>query len=174
MKKALEYLNKAEMYLAAVCLVSATSITFIAAITRVFNHPINWSIDMSLFLWAWCIFIAADLAFRDDKLVNFDVLLAKIPPKVRKIRSAILYLIILAFLIALLVYGSQLAYTTRMRPFQSIPSISYTWVTISLPIGALLMIRSVISKIIGLYKKKPVEEKKEIDDYLHIAKEEPL
>lgn len=172
MKKVLDFINKAEMYIAATCLVVATIITFVAAITRVMDYPLNWSIDMALFLWAWCIFFAGDLALREDKLISFDILIIKMPPKVRRIHITFLYLIILAFLIALLVYGSMLAYTTRIRPFQSIPSISYTWVTVSLPIGALLMIRSVISKIIGLYKK-PVEEKKEID-YKKIAKEEPL
>ncbi|MDP3012162.1 MAG: TRAP transporter small permease [Candidatus Hydromicrobium sp.] len=174
MKKVSEVIVKIERYLAAGCLVVATSITFIAAITRrVFGHPINWSIDIALFLWAWCIFFSGDLALRDDKMVNVDVLINKLPKKGRKIHSTILYVVILAFLIALLVYGSKLVYTSRVRPFQSIPAISYSWVTLSLPIGALLMIRSVISKIILLYKKKPVEEKKEID-YLHIAKEEPL
>lgn len=173
MKKVLEVINKIERYLAAACLVVATSITFIAAITRVFGHPINWSIDISLFLWAWCIFFSGDLALRDDKMVNVDLLINKLPKKGTKIHSTILYVVILAFLIALLIYGSQLVYTSRLRPFQSIPAISYSWVTLSLPIGALLMIRSVISKIILLYKKKPVEEKKETD-YLHTAKEEPL
>lgn len=171
MKKVFEFINKAEMFIAAVFLVVATSITFIAAITRVLDYPINWAIDMSLFLWAWCIFLGGDLALRSDKLVSFDIVLYKLPPRVRKVYSTILYLIIFAFLVALLVYGTKLTYTTRVRPFQSIPSISYSWVTVSLPIGALLMIRSVISKIIGLYKKKPTEEKKEID-YEH--KGEPL
>ncbi len=173
MKKVSEVIVKIERYLAATCLVVATSITFVAALTRVFGHPINWSIDMSLFLWAWCIFFSGDLALRNDKLVRVDTLIDKIPEKGRKIHSIILYVVILAFLVALLVYGSQLVYTSRIRPFQSIPAISYSWVTLSLPIGALLMIRSVISKIIFLYKKKSVEKKKEID-YLDTAKEEPL
>lgn len=173
MKKAAEIIVKIERGLAAVCLVVATCITFVAAITRVFGYPINWSIDMSLFLWAWCIFFSGDLALRNDKLVRVDMLIDKIPGKGRKIHSIILYVIILVFLFALLIYGSQLVYTSRLRPFQSIPAISYSWVTLSLPVGALLMIRSVIVKIVLLCKKKPVKEKKEID-YLDTAKEEPL
>ncbi|MFA5015293.1 MAG: TRAP transporter small permease [Actinomycetota bacterium] len=171
MKKVFEFINKTEMFIAALFLVVATLITFIAAVTRVFNYPINWAIDMSLFLWAWCIFFGADFAIRNNKLVSFDLVLYKLSPRIRKVYSTILYLIILAFLVALLVYGSKLTYTTRVRPFQSIPAISYSWITISLPIGALLMIRSVIGKIIGFYKKKPVEEIKE-NDYEH--KGEPL
>ncbi len=174
MKKVSKYITKVEMYTAAACLVVATSITFIAAITRVAGYPINWSIDMALFLWAWCIFFSGDLALRADMLVRFDILIDKLPKKGRKIHITILYLIILAFLIALLIYGLQLAYTSRLRPFQSIPAISYSWVTISLPLGALLMIRTVIGKIIVLYKKTKPFKKKEKKDYLHIDEEEPL
>jgi len=174
MKKVSKYITKVETFIAATCLVVATSITFIAAICRVVGYPINWSIDMALFLWAWCIFFSGDLALRNNMLVRFDILIDKIPKKVRKIYITILYLIILVFLIALLIYGAQLANTSRLRPFQSIPAISYSWVTISLPIGALLMIRTVIGKIIVLYKKTQPFKKKEKEDYLHIAKEEPL
>ena len=171
MKKVFGFINKAEMWIAALFLITATFMTFIAAITRAFNYPINWAIDISLFLWAWCIFFGADFAIRNNKLVGFDLVPNKFPPRIRKVYSTILYLIILAFLVALLVYGSIVTYTTRVRPFQSIPAISYSWITISLPISALLMIRSVIGRIIGFYKKKPVEEIKE-NDYEH--KGEPL
>jgi TRAP-type C4-dicarboxylate transport system permease small subunit len=44
-------------------------------------------------------------------------------------------------------YGSWLSYITRVRPFQGIPGFSYTWVTISVPIGCALMLLSVIRKI---------------------------
>ena len=174
MKKVFEVVNKIEKYIAVVCLIVATSITFIASITRAFGHPLNWSVDISLFLWAWCIFLTADLALREDKLVNVDNLINLLPKKAKKINALILYVIILAFLIALLVYGSVLVYTSRVRPFQSIPGISYSWVTVSLPIGAILMIRTIIPKIIRLFKKTGTTEEQEKKDYLSIAKEEPL
>lgn len=171
MKKVLGFIDKAEMWIAAFFLIIATFMTFIAAITRAFNYPINWAIDISLFLWAWCIFFGADFAIRNNKLVGFDLVPNKLPPRIRKVYSTILYLIILVFLVALLIYGSIVTYTTRVRPFQSIPQISYSWVALSLPVSALLMIRSVIGRIIGFYKKEPVEEKKETEEE-HVG--EPL
>jgi len=63
-------------------------------------------------------------------------------------------IIILAFLLALIGYGSWLSYTTRFRTFQGIPGFSYTWVTLSVPMGCLLMsittalnIRTIINEI---------------------------
>src|SRR4030066_611321 len=112
MKKAAEVINKIEKYFSAICLAVATTMTFTAAITRVFGHPINWAIDLSLFLWAWCIFFAGDLALREDKLVAVNELINKLPKKIIRINTIFLYVIILAFLSALLVYGSLLVYTS--------------------------------------------------------------
>jgi TRAP-type C4-dicarboxylate transport system permease small subunit len=154
MEKIMKIISKVELAVAAVCLVTSTSMIFLAAILRRVGNPINWSIDISLFLFAWCIFLSADIALRDDRLVSFDLISEKLPKKFNRVLCTILYVIIFAFLVLLLVYGSILAYTTRIRTFQGIPGFSYTWITLSLPVGALLMIQTVIYKIIGFYRKK--------------------
>jgi TRAP-type C4-dicarboxylate transport system permease small subunit len=66
------------------------------------------------------------------------------------------YIIVLAFLLFVIVYGSQLAWTSRARSFQGIPWISYSWVTASLPFGALLMMMTTIVKFIDLRRSGPV------------------
>jgi len=154
MEKIMKIISKVELAVAAVCLVASTSMIFIAAVLRRIGNPINWSIDISLFLFAWCIFLSADIALRDDRLVSFDLISEKLPKKFNKVLSTILFVVIFAFLALLLVYGSILAYTTRIRTFQGIPGFSYTWITLSLPVGALLMMQTVIYKIIGFYRKK--------------------
>jgi TRAP-type C4-dicarboxylate transport system permease small subunit len=47
----------------------------------------------------------------------------------------------------MIVYGSWLSYTTRLRTFQGIPGFSYTWVTLSVPLGCTLMLITAILKI---------------------------
>ena len=44
-------------------------------------------------------------------------------------------------------YGLPLSYTTRFRAFQGIPGFSYSWVTLSVPIGCALMLITAILKI---------------------------
>jgi len=151
-KKIAEFINKAELFIAAFCFAGTTFLIFIAAVTRTFGHPINWSIDISLFLFAWCTFLSADVALRYDKLVSVDLLVSKFPEKHKKSLSISIFVIILVFLGLLAVYGSRLAYTSRSRAFQGIPKFSYTWITLSLPIGSLLMIRTAIQKIRALTK----------------------
>jgi TRAP-type transport system small permease protein len=45
------------------------------------------------------------------------------------------------------VLGSYLAWISRARSFQGIPEISYSWVTLSLPVGGLMLLITTILKV---------------------------
>jgi TRAP-type C4-dicarboxylate transport system permease small subunit len=72
---------------------------------------------------------------------------ARLPPKAQAALNVVNYAIIAVFLVAMIGYGSWLAYITRARPFQGIPGFSYSWVTISVPIGCALMLVTVLHKM---------------------------
>lgn len=141
------HIEKGEAVIAAFCLITSTVLIFIAAVMRSISQPINWSLDISLFLFAWATFLSADVAYREDKLVNLDFLISALPEKGRKTLQLLIYTVILVFLLALIYYGFILAWKTRARAFQGIPSFSYSWITLSLPIGAMLLTRSTVEKI---------------------------
>lgn len=147
-------IEKIETVIAAICLITSTLLIFLAAVVRSFSQPINWSLDISLFLFAWAVFFSADVAYRDDKLVSLDFILELIPDKLTRIFQILIYIIIFIFLVALVYYGAILVYKTRARAFQGIPNFSYSWITISLPIGAMLLVRSTVEKLIFILRKQ--------------------
>jgi TRAP-type C4-dicarboxylate transport system permease small subunit len=157
MKRIYEYICKGETVVAAVCFSVSCVIIFISAVLRSFSKPINWGQDMSLFLFAWSVFLSADVALRADKLIKVDMLVNHFPARLQKLISIAIYIIILAFLVAMLIYGSILSYRTRIRVFQGIPGFSYTWVTLSVPIGSLGMIITVLIKLKESLGKNPEE-----------------
>jgi TRAP-type C4-dicarboxylate transport system permease small subunit len=57
--------------------------------------------------------------------------------------------LITAFLFYLLVMGAYLSWISRVRSFQGIPEVSYSWVTMSLPVGAALLIVTTALKVRG-------------------------
>ena len=57
------------------------------------------------------------------------------------------YAIIVAFLIYALVGGLYLSWISRARSFQGIPEVSYSWVTMSMPVGAVLLLITAFLKI---------------------------
>ncbi len=154
MKKLYLFLGKAEVVVAASCFTTSLFLIFFAAILRTLKHPINWSQDFSLFLFAWGVFLSADAAMRADKLINIDLLVSHFPASFRKFLGVAIYLIILLFLVLLTYYGIKLSLFSRRRVFQGIPGFSYTWVIISIPIGSLLQSATVVLKIRQLLRRR--------------------
>lgn len=151
MNRVFEVFEKVELVLAGFCLTISAFLIFIAAVARSISMPINWSIDISLFLFAWATFLSADIAFRKGQLVNMDIVIKRIPPKASKVIQAGIYVAVIIFMAMLLFYGTKLSIISRKRPFQGIPGISYSWITMSLPVGAALIIRTTVEKIISLF-----------------------
>ena len=139
MKKLYGYVGLGELFVVKVAFVSMVLLVFVAAFTRYIGYPINWSVDMAQCLFAWCTFLAADIALRNKKLMRVDFFVKKLPEHYSNKVELVNLIIILVFLMALIGYGSWLSYTTRFRTFQGIPGFSYTWVTLSVPVGSLLM-----------------------------------
>ena len=147
MKEKIALLRKIELYLAGVLFLSATTIMFASAFFRMARVPLAWSLDMTLFLAAWSILLAADCALYRDKLVRVDTLVSFLPQKGQTSVQLLCYLIILAFLVVGVYQGSILTWTTRFRTFQGMPNFSYSWITLAVPVAFTLMSLTVIGKI---------------------------
>ena len=61
-----------EAALSAVCLITTVVVIFSLAVFRSFDIPIHWALDTALLVFTWGVFLGADVAFREDKLVNVD------------------------------------------------------------------------------------------------------
>jgi len=142
-----EFIYKAEFFISKLFLAAITFLVFGAAVARTLGFPIVWAVDGATFLFAWCVFFGADLAIKGNKLMAIDLLTKKLPVKIQHYLKLTNLFIIVVFLIFLIVYGTWLSYTTRFRTFQGIPGFSYTWVTISVPIGSALMLSTILGKI---------------------------
>lgn len=139
--------------MAAFCFAVSCLVIFASAIARTLSHPINWAQDLSLFLFAWSVFLSADVALRAGKLVNVDLLVNRFSARAKKNITIINYLIIFVFLVALVYYGIKLTLFSWRRVFQGIPGFSYGWVTLSVPVGSVLQGITVLLKLKGLFSK---------------------
>ena len=147
MKKFYEFICKQEMEIAKYSLGILALLVFVAAVGRTLYYPLNWAMDVATFLFAWTVFLGADAAMRLDRLFCIEVITSKLPQKAQLYLKFVNYMIIVIFLVGMIGYGSWLSYTTRLRTFQGIPGFSYTWVTLSVPIGCALMLITAILKI---------------------------
>lgn len=147
MKKCYEFICRQEMQIAKYALGILSLLVFIAAAARACHYPLNWAMDAATFLFAWTVFLGADAAMRLDRLFCIEVITGKLPRKAQLYVKCVNYAIIIVFLVGMIGYGLWLSYTTRLRTFQGIPGFSYTWVTLSVPIGCALMLTTASLKM---------------------------
>ena len=139
----------------AVSVAAITFLVFASAIARGFNHPINWAVDISLLLLAWLVFLGADTALRRADFIRVDILLRKFSSKVQKFLYYFFYKIIILFLAMLVIYGIPLSIANYQRTFQAL-AISYSWATISVPVGALFMIVTIVIKLVKKWNESEI------------------
>lgn len=147
MRKLYEAICAAETYVAAVFLILMVVLIFLGGAMRTIGEPINWSIDAATCLFAWACFLCADIAWRNNSLMSIQVLTSRLPPRAQVPLRMLNYALISIFLIYLVAYGVYLSWISRIRSFQGIPEISYSWVTMSLPVGALLLLITTMLKV---------------------------
>lgn len=122
-------------------------LVFGGGVARLLAYPINWAIDMATCLFAWACFFSADVAFRRNKLMSVEVLTNYLPEKAQRYCRMVNYFILTVFLVYLIPTGIWLSYISRERSFQGIPEFSYSWITMSMPVGSLLLLITTLLKI---------------------------
>ena len=155
MKPFYQKLCAAEAVLAGTLLVLMVALIFLGGVSRVLGYPLNWSTDFATAFFAWACFFCADIAWRRNSLMAIEFLPARLPANAQKLLRMINYAIISAFLVYLMIMGTWLAWTSRVRSFQGIPEISYSWVTMSASVGGLLLLITTVLKIKDEFQNKP-------------------
>jgi TRAP-type C4-dicarboxylate transport system permease small subunit len=145
--KLYDYLCEVEAFVARITLWGMVILIFAAGVARLLKYPINWAIDMSTCLFAWSCFLSADVAWRENKLMSVDVLVKFYPDNLKRFMNLFNYIILVGFFLYLIFFGMWLSYTTRERTFQGIPGFSYTWVTLSVPVGAIFLLLTAVIRI---------------------------
>lgn len=140
-------LLRLEAVLAGIFLVLMVVLVFTGGVARLLRQPQNWTIDLATCCFAWATFLCADIAWRRDALMSVNLLAARASPPVRRALSYCNYLIISAFLVYVIYTGILLSYVSRARSFQGIPEVSYSWVTMSLPVGGGLLLATTLLKL---------------------------
>ncbi|HHT79737.1 MAG TPA: TRAP transporter small permease [Spirochaetales bacterium] len=141
-----------EELVASLLLLAITILVFVSAIARTMRYPLNWAVDISLLLFAWQVFIGGDIAVRNTNLIGVELLVNKFPGIVQKWLKIVFFVLIILFLGVLVYFGVPLLLDNWKRLFQVLP-ISYSWCTLSVPVGALLMMVSASIRLVEIIKK---------------------
>jgi TRAP-type C4-dicarboxylate transport system permease small subunit len=147
MRKLYERVCAAEAFVAAAFLLLMVALIFAGGIARLLEHPINWTIDAATALFAWACFFCADITWRRNGHMSIELLTRRLPPNLQSACRLLNYFVISAFLLYAIVMGTWLAWISRERAFQGIPDVSYSWVTMSMPVGCALLLVTTLLKL---------------------------
>jgi len=140
LKKFYNVICFAEELIAGLFIVLIMLLIFASGTARSLGHPLRWGMDAATFLFAWAAFFSADVALRKGRHIRVEALVKFFPAQAQRTIEVFNYTLIIIFLIFLIRFGVTLAYGSRFRTFQGIPGFSYMWVTLSVPVGSLLLL----------------------------------
>lgn len=146
MKRFYRQIGVVEDWVARTFLILMVSLIFAAAVARLVGSPLNWAIDIATALFAWTCFFAADVAWRANRLMAVESLVNALSERGRTVFRLVNLAIIGAFLLYLIPTGLWLSWVSRERSFQGIPEMSYSWVTMAMPVGCLVLLTTAVVK----------------------------
>lgn len=126
---------------------AATSVfVLIGAATRTAGVPVIWAVDLAQLSFAWACVLGADLALKKNTHIEIDIVIRNFPREVRKVLAVMWLIAIAAFLGFLVWYGTKLTLQNMERVLGDV-GISYSWVTGCIPVGALLMLGTALTRL---------------------------
>lgn len=128
-------------------------LVFVAALMRWFGKPLSWSVDLAQLFFVWACFLGADRALRVDRHIGVDSIVRLFPREARETIALINYGLIVIFLAFVAIYGVRLSVENYLRQFSGM-ALSYSWATMSAPVGCTLMLTTVIGKMVKLLQGK--------------------
>jgi TRAP-type C4-dicarboxylate transport system permease small subunit len=155
MRRFYDALCTAEAVIAGTFLVGMVVLVFAGGLARLAHYPLNWTNDLATCLFAWACFLCADIAWRNGSLMSIELATARLSPQTQRLVALANFIIIGAFLLFVVGAGLYLSWVSRARSFQGIAGVSYSWVTMSLPVGAALLLLTTVIKARELRSTAP-------------------
>ncbi|MDO4620990.1 MAG: TRAP transporter small permease [Lachnospiraceae bacterium] len=146
-------MTKLEVAICELLIVILVAVVFMNAVLRLFNAPLSWSNDVAQLIFIWVSFLGADIALKKDRHSGVDVIVRRFPKQLTKVLTAATYVAMIVFLAIIGRSAANLAVINYSRKFNSL-NLSYSAITIAVPVGCVLMILTSLMKLLILFGKQ--------------------
>jgi TRAP-type C4-dicarboxylate transport system permease small subunit len=154
----LSALSTASLWIAGIGLVLMTAFVAWQVFGRyVLNRSPSWTEPGSVMLMSWFIFLGAAVGVRENNHLGFDVLLYVLPKGGKRVLRMISDLVILAFGVGMIWYGSQLVALTWSSTLPSL-GISGGFDYVPLVAGGVLVCIFALERIVLRLAGEPIDD----------------
>lgn len=163
MKKVFDALEKIIRYTCYVLFASFHLLIFVQVFTRyVLGNSLTWTELAARYLFIWMIMLFVPIVTRGMENLSFDVILGKLPKKVKDITITISDAAVCAFAVYWFYWSTQLCIVSQGRIFQGL-HIAKNWVYAAQPVGAFLLFLFSVELVIIRIKHITETNYKEVD-----------
>jgi TRAP-type C4-dicarboxylate transport system permease small subunit len=155
MQRVLRAIARGEDLVARACLAGCAALVFVAAVSRALGSPVLWAIDIAMLLFIWCAVLGADAALRARQHILIDIVVRLFPHRLQRALLILHWTVIVAFLAALVVLGTELTLLNVQRPMGD-TEISYAYVTAAVPAGSLLMAITALAQLVAFWRDRSI------------------
>ncbi len=133
-----------------------TVIVGYAVVARyVFNRPIGWSEEISMYLMVWAAFLGAAYTLKEDGHIGVDVLIVNLKPKTRKLFLVGHYVVGIALFAVFLHQGIELVALSLKMDNRSMAIEFPIWLPhLAVPVGSALLLLECLHKLMNLRSEK--------------------
>lgn len=154
MKKFLDILMKVQTHVAGICFFVIFCINTLEIIFRTFvNHSFLWVSDVSTICIVWMICMGMAVGVYKADHIFLELLVSKLPIKIRHIVSIFTQLLTLAFFVMLFITGVEMTMSKLSLIFPS-TLISMVWAYSALPAFALTAALYMIPSTVEVLRNK--------------------
>jgi len=128
-----------------------------------FSFPIMWSEEIGRYLFVWLVYLASAQVFKERgerRHLSVDVLSSKLNSPYNIYLELIIYIIVLVFLFFIFLYGLKYVSINWCKSTYSLRLFKLGWFYLSIPMGAIFMIVSIIRIIPDILKSSSKKIKK--------------
>jgi TRAP-type C4-dicarboxylate transport system permease small subunit len=134
---------------ACAMLALASGLGMMQIITRfVLQTPVEWSEVLIRFSLIWMVFLGIPAAFRQGAMVSVDVLHRLSPPSVRRILDAMVFVVTVALLAVMIVWGWDYAQRGSVQSVIGLEGVSMFWAYLAMPVGAAFCLPALVGYLI--------------------------
>ena len=150
-----------ELAFARIGLVAIVIIILAGGVGRAIGHPLIWSLEIAMVIFAWISMFAIDYAFQTRRHIGIDAVVNFFPQKLKRVCLWGNEIIILGFLLCGVWYGFNFVITTHLQVLP-VTELSLAWLNSAVPTGCLLMLFTSLEFLFGGCQEKQQKNKVEI------------
>lgn len=160
-------IDKIEMIIKAVLsmlfVIMVGSIFYQIVLRYIFHSANAWSEELARYTFVWQMLLGASLAVRKTRHMQIDFFVNKLPPLIKIAVDLAMKAVMLFFFVVIAKKGVELFYLTR-RQLSTGLEMPMSWVYLSIPIGAVLMIIFTLEELAQKHLKKSTRNKGRVEN----------